>query len=167
MPAESRLILTGAESFPEGLAGRWLDERMSWDIVVDRQGRISEIIHSMGRVTVRPGEITKVPLIKGGEGMMRPGEWVLQYDAESREMLVSIDIDSMRFQVGAQIVEGSCRDVLYGTVSEDGRTWVANWNTYPKYFVTTEEFGHKELPMDEHLQDMGVITFKRAPEEDK
>lgn len=164
VPRKSELVLVGTESFPENLAGRWLDDRMRWDIVIEKNGQISEVIHNMGRVTVKMGQVSKVPLKDGGEGIMQPGEWVLQYDADSREMAISVDIDKVRFQVGSQIVEGSCRDLLYGEVSEDYSTWVAQWNTFPTYYVTTGEYEHHQLPMDEHLENMGTITFKRIPD---
>jgi hypothetical protein len=164
IPDKSELVLIGTSSFPENLAGRWLDDRMRWDIVIEKDGQISEVIHNMGRVTVKLGQVTNVPLRDGGEAIMQPGQWVLQYDGDSREMAISLDIDKVRFQMGSQIVEGFCRDFLYGEVSEDYSTWVAHWNTFPKYYVTAGEYDHYELPMDEHLQDMGVITFKRVPD---
>ena len=69
------VIIDGDGEFPEFLAGRWQADKGGWEIVFEPDGKISSAVVSLGRVRMKPGEVTQTQMVLGGEGLFRPGKW--------------------------------------------------------------------------------------------
>ena len=119
--------------FPEFLAGRWKSNKDGWQIVFEKDGTISSIVHTLGRVRIKAGQATTVPMKKGGKGVFEPGKWTVNYVPSSRELTVSIALKKAYIEVGDNILKCKSTDVFTGKVSEDGKTWDVAWMSFPDY----------------------------------
>jgi len=155
------VVIEGLGPGPEFLAGIWTADRGGWKFVFEKDGSIGGIIHTMGRAALRPGQITKVPLKKGGKGYYEPGTWRIVYDSDLSELTVEIELKSFKAQIGKNIVEGNSTDIFVGPISIDGRQWDAQWYSYPEYYVTIGEYDHHKLPMDPNENPKGVLIFSK------
>ena len=61
------------------------------------------------------------------------------------------------------MVEGKSHDIFIGKVSEDGTEWVADWITYPEYFITTDKFDRHQLEVTD-INPRGPLVFKKVVE---
>ena len=120
------VIIDGDGQFPASLAGTWKANEGGWEIVFEQDGSISSAVISLGRVRIKPGHVTTVPMKLGGKGTFEPGQWTVQYLQEQRELIVEIKIDYFRTELGDSIVKGRTHDFFVGSVSEDGRLWWAD-----------------------------------------
>jgi len=156
------IITTDSKPFPKELAGKWTSEKSKWEFTIEKDGAVSSILHPFGLVTIIPGKTTNVPLIDEGKAELKAGKCVVQYTQQSRELIIEVNIDQMKWKKSKEILEGSVKDILWGKVSDDGTMWEAQWQTFPKYIVTTEGYNKYELPMDEGGDDQGVVVFKKS-----
>jgi hypothetical protein len=154
-----QVILIGTNKLPSQYVGRWVADREGWEINIEKDGRVSSIVHTIGRAPLINGHTTTVDLIENGKGTIRAGKWIVQYNDKTKELVVEINIDKFRFVKGQQIVEGSSQDIFMGTISKDNQHWVAAWTSFPKYYVTTEAYNYYELPRDEGSEDQGFLDF--------
>jgi hypothetical protein len=138
------------KSFPESLAGRWAEGPMggSREFVLKKDGTLESVVIGLGGERIKPGEITKVPLITG-EGVFEPGTWYVSYSAKEKQLYVEINIKHFKMQAGANVVEGNLREVFFGKVSEDGTKWETTYTSYPEYYVTTDVIKKKSLKEDQ------------------
>jgi hypothetical protein len=157
------ILLTEGGAFPAELAGVWIADREDWQILLQPDGSIASCLHTVGRVPAKPGQTTQVPLSQEGMGLVEAGKWSTQYTRSTRELAVEIVINRFTFAKAADVIEGKSRDLFVGRVSNDGKTWTAEWTTQPEYTVTTDTDNQVKLPMDEEGQIMGPITFTRQP----
>ena len=58
-------IIDGDGRFPSFIAGTWRADRGGWEIVFEPDGKISSAVVSLGRVRIRPGQVTTTAEIKG------------------------------------------------------------------------------------------------------
>lgn len=156
------VLLTDSKAFPKKLAGKWIEAENKWEITFEKNGTVSSILHPFGLVNIVPGKTTIVPLIDDGNANIQAGKCVVQYSHQTRELVIEINIDNMLWNKGKEILEGNSKDIIWGKVSDDGTTWEAQWQSFPKYFVTTEGYNKYELPMDEGGDDKGIIVFKKS-----
>ncbi len=164
-PNENKVILIGTDSFPKELVGQWAANAGGWEISFEENGSISSFVHTIGRVRVKTGQTTIIPLIENGKGTFKPGKCFVQYTADTRELAVEIVLNSYCMKKGKEVIEGNSRDVFIGKVSGNGWTWAANWMTFPKFVVTTEGYRKYELPMRPGDEEQGDVIFsKRIPE---
>ena len=85
--------IDGDGDFPDFLVGRWKADRGGWEIIFEPDGSISSAVVSIGRITMKPGQITTVPMKLGGKGTFEPGRWSVQYSQDRRELIVEIVIE--------------------------------------------------------------------------
>ncbi len=127
------VIIDGEGKFPASMAGTWKANRSKWKITFEEDGTISSAVINMGNRRIVPGQTRRVPLKKGGKGIYEPGQWTVQYSPDSRELIVEIVMAHIRLEMGGRIIDGSASDTFMGVVSEDGKTWIALWNSVPDY----------------------------------
>jgi len=158
------VIIEGGGEFPQFLVGRWKDEKKGWEIVFEPDGSISWAIHTIARVRVKPGQVTTVPMRRGGKGVFEAGQWAVQYAPENRELTVEIVLEHYRAEMGEQALKGSSRDIFIGQVSEDGQEWRADWFAFPEYVVSTDIYDNYKLPVDYNYNPRSELVFKKIVE---
>ena len=128
------VIIEGGDEFPEFLVGRWDATIGAYrQIIFAADGSISAVGISVGIPGAKPArlipnETTVVEMEYGRQQTVKLGDCVADYSPETRELIVFIDVEHLRMVYGPDlIVEGNRKDVLVGTVSEDGKTWEAGW----------------------------------------
>jgi len=156
------VIVDGDEQFPTSLVGTWKSNDGIWEIVFEPGGKISSAVISLGRVRIKPGQVTTVPMKLGGKGIFEPGQWTVQYLQEQRELTVEIKIDSFRTELGDDIVKGQTHDFFIGSVSEDGKLWWADRFTFPEYIADTENYHNYKLPFDPNDNPRESLVFQKV-----
>jgi len=118
--------------FPESMVGVWevvVNEYSGskWGIKFEPDGSINKIIHSLaGPVNVTEGGVSaEGPEDSYYDFVMGPCE--ARYIPETRMIKVKIIVDYFIMKLPADELEGKIEDYIEGPVSEDGKTWKANW----------------------------------------
>jgi hypothetical protein len=155
------VIIEGGDSFPDFLAGTWKADNGGWEFVFEPDGTISSAIVSLGRVRIKPGEVTTVPMLLGGKGVFKPGPWTVQYSYEQRQLIVDIKIESFRVELGESVVKGRTQDVFVGSISGDGRLWWAERFTYPEYIADTKKFPNHKLTVERSDTPREGLLFQK------
>ncbi len=117
------VIIEGDGKFPEFLVGTWRANKDNWEFVFEADGTISSAVISLGRVEIRPGQITTIPTKKGGKGVFEPGQWLVHYAPAERQLTVKISLEHFRMEMGGQAIEGKDTNIFAGKVDEDGTWW--------------------------------------------
>ena len=133
------VIIEGGGEFPEFLVGEWKADKHGWQFVFEPDGAISSMVHTMGRIQLKPGQVTTVPMKLGGKGVFEPGKWMVHYAPADRELTVKIILKNFYAELGEDVVEGKSTDVFAGPVSQDGKVWLADWTSFPDYTAHTAE----------------------------
>lgn len=108
--------------FPEFLAGTWRGDRLGWVLVIEPEGSISSAVVAFGQTWMEPNTKLDVEAREGGHGSYESGDFTLEYDTQSREITISLElIDIYMYMVKAEL-RGSIEYLISGTVSEDGKT---------------------------------------------
>ncbi|GAJ19845.1 unnamed protein product, partial [marine sediment metagenome] len=94
------VFIEGDGEFPEFLVGRWKADKHGWQFVFEPDGAISSAVISLGRVRMKPGEITTVPMKMDGKGIFEPGEWMVHYAPVGRELTVKISLKNFYVELG-------------------------------------------------------------------
>jgi len=161
------VVIDGDGQFPDFLVGRWTADTGGWEIVFEPNGTISSAVVSLGRVRMRPGQVTTVPMQLGGKGVFEPGPWVVQYSHEQRELIVEIAIDRFRVELGKSVLHGKTRDIFVGSISADGRLWWAERFSFPEYVADTKKYHNHRLIVDPNDAPHEGVLFQKAPEESR
>ena len=113
MPIKPAVEVTidGDGTFPDYLVGRWKADRGGWEFVFEPDGTISSAVVSIGRVTLKPGQTTTVPMQLGGKGVFEPGRWAVQYSHARRALIVEIVIDRFHVELGDSVLRGRTQDL--------------------------------------------------------
>ena len=151
--------------FPSYLVGTWIADRGGWEFVFDSEGKITSAVVSIGRVRLKPGRKTTVPMEMGGKGTFIPGLWTVQYLPDQRQLIVEISINSFSVGLGENIIKGSTRDFFIGQVSKDGTQWWTERFSYPEYIVDTDKFPNYKLPTDPNENPRENILFQKVPKQ--
>jgi len=158
------VIIEGGESFPDFLAGTWKADRGGWEFVFEPDGTISSAVVSLGRVRLKPGQVTTVPMLLGGKGVFKPGPWTVQYSYEPRELIVDIKIENFRVELGESVIKGRTQDIFVGSISGDGRLWWAERFSYPEYIADTKEHPDYKLTAERSDAPREGLLFQKVPE---
>ncbi len=148
------VTIDGGVRFPAELAGRWkAGGKYGWDIVFEKDGSISSVIHTLGRFKLEPGKETIVPMKEEGQSVLDPGEWKVAYNPAGRVLEVEIVLDYFYCEMGEGHIEGDRRDIFAGPVSKDGKKWEVDWTFFmectamigeePTDLSTDPEYGEK------------------------
>ncbi len=157
------VIIEEGVAFPKSLAGTWKSQgRSSWEFVIERNGTISSVIHSIGSVKLEPRQVTEVPMKQKGKGVFRPGLWTVRYSHRTNSLSIEIVLDYFRAQKGNEIVEGSSTDLFIGPITIDGQQWEPEWFSFPKFVVSTDVFKDRELPVDYNDNPRATLIFEKV-----
>ena len=156
------VIIEGGGEFPQFLVGRWKTDKYRWQFVFEPDGTISSAVLNMGGIEIIPGQTTTLPTRGGGEAIFKPGLWMVQYDPQFRELTVEIVMDYIHFEMGPSLLEGKAKDVFIGEVSQDGKTWRADWFGFPDYMAYTSQT--KRLTVTPEESFLGTLTFEKLQE---
>lgn len=156
------VIIEGGGEFPQFLVGRWKAENGRWEFVFEPDGTISSVVISLGRVRIKPGQVTTVPMRGGGKGVFKAGQWMVQYSPDDRELAVEVVVDYFHLDMGSRGLEGHRTDWFVGPVSEDWQIWEAEWFTFPKYIILKPE--PVEFPLDPNNNPVGTLVFRKQRE---
>ena len=64
----------------------------------------------------------------------------MTYNPKHRELIVEIVIEELKVVLASQVLmEGRGVDLFSGTISEDNKTWEAEWLTFPEYYGPSPE----------------------------
>ena len=70
---------------------------------------------------------------KRGETKYTPGDWLVVYSPESRELAVEIEMRDIYVEMTGAVVHGKSTNYFVGTVSEDGTRWKATLFSSPDF----------------------------------
>lgn len=116
-------------SFPAHLAGVWKTDQARWIFTLDSKGQISKMRHFVGMVIDVPeGGLTE-EWKDGATATYFLGPCYTEYDPQTRQLSIIVNIDRYIIEFLNGTMEGSYRDHLVGPVSEDGLTWKPLWNS--------------------------------------
>jgi hypothetical protein len=119
------------EKFPDFLVGKWIADpngEVKWAFIFEADGSILKFRHFVGMdFVVAEGGLTE-PWKGTAEATYGLGPCYTEYDPNSRNLSVVINIDNYIITFPDGSMEGSFHDTLSGPVGEDGSTWAATWN---------------------------------------
>jgi hypothetical protein len=159
------VIIEGDGEFPEFLVGVWKADKGGWEFVFEPDGTISSAVITMGRVRMKPGEVTTVPMKMGGKGVFEPGEWMVYYAPAGRELMVRILLKNMYVELGKDVLEGKSTDVFAGPISQDGTLWQVEWTSFPYYVAHTAENPNFIMTEDPNVGISDFLVFEKVTEE--
>ncbi len=120
--------------FPESVVGLWKtkfpNSLIKWEIKFEPNGSIKKIFHSLaGNINVDEGGVDgNVP--GGSYYVFVMGPCEARYIPKTRTLKVKIIVDYFLFSFPAGDLEGRMEDYFEGPVSEDGKTWKADWRDF-------------------------------------
>ena len=155
------VLVADGGKFPEFLAGKWREKENGWEFVIEPDGKISSLVHTIGRVTIRPGRTTTVPMIKKGKGVYEPGPWLVYYAPDELELTIKVSLRHFLARFGKNRIVGESTDIFAGTVEPNSNFWTADWTSYPEYIVTTDTYKDYKLPMDPNEYSKGDLIFEK------
>jgi hypothetical protein len=158
-----KTVVVGGREFPDFLVGRWVADRHGWEFVLERDGRISSAVISLGRVRVTPGQTIIVPTRSGSEAIFTPGSWLVHYEPDTKTLTVKIVMDHVRAEMAGNILEGSSTDIFAGPVSPAGDTWQTEWTTFTCYTAHTPEGTSFDLSTDPVYGETEPLLFRKTP----
>ena len=159
--------LINTDQFPKELVGHWVDDRHGWEFWLNDKGQLLGLVHTMARVRIVPGKVNSYKLIDEGNGRIEPGEMLVQYDGQTRELVIEVELDHYEWIKNNDVIEGNRKDAFIGNVSEDGMKWPVVWLS--KEYITAETGTQEKrvLMQDEDIKEHGALTFTReAPPEE-
>jgi hypothetical protein len=157
-----QVTVRGGGKFPEYLAGKWVSDKV-WEFNFEPNGVISSAVLNLGAVEVKPGQITKVPMLNGGEGVFEPGKWLVDYDPHTRELTIEVSLKDFELQMGGKVVlEGTSRDIFVGKVSESGDYWNSVWTRDEEFTAHTKDFPNYKLPGDPNADEVIPVVFEKV-----
>ncbi len=119
--------ISGNGQFPGHLVGTWRCEDGRWSFTFDKDGKISIMNHAMGDIEIYPGKRKEVEMKGDKKGFFEPGRWYVQYDPVYKELMVEINIDRVYMEINDTYLDGSRKDRFIGNISDDRKTWEADW----------------------------------------
>ncbi len=159
------VIIEGGGEFPEFLVGKWKADKDGWEFVFQPDGTISSAVISLGRVRLKPGQVTTVPMKMGGKGIYEPGEWMVHYAPAGRELMVKISLKNFYVELGKGVVEGKSTDIFAGPISQDGKVWLADWTSFPDYTAHTAEHPNFILSDGTDAAITKALVFEKVEEQ--
>jgi hypothetical protein len=158
------VIIDGDGQFPDFLVGTWKADTGGWEFVFEPSGTISSAVISLGRVRMRPGQVTTMPMQMGGQGVYEPGTWAVQYSHQQRELLVEITIERFRIELGDSVLKGSTHDIFVGSISQDGQLWWAERFSRPQYIADTKKYHNRKLTVEPSDKPVEGLLFQKVQE---
>ncbi len=145
--------------FPPGVAGTWQADGSPWKIVLSKDGKVKSALVPMGEAEVSPNKTTKFEMKDGKMSHITAGECFAEYKPVERELFVSIQQKDIHIAMGNDALDGNSLDIIKGPVSEDGKTWNAEW-------INIINYGPR-FPQDENDIAPEPLTFRKVEEKKK
>jgi hypothetical protein len=152
--------------FPESLAGTWRCWEKELEIIFEPNGSISLAVIPFGKAEMGPNatvEFNEVDL--HSRGFFETGPFTTSYKPATRELTVELSLKNYRVEIddGKGVIEGNSTDILVGKVSEDGKTWQADWFSIPVYYVTTEYYNNFKVRLDPngYFEPQGTFIYHK------
>lgn len=124
-------IVDSNEQFPEFLVGVWKADEYNWTFKFEPDGTILRLEHMLaGKVRMEEGGSQLEGREEGSYAVFIMGPYNVNYTASTRELSVRIVLDYFRMEMPIGVLEGASDDYFKGLVSEDGKTWKADWIGY-------------------------------------
>ena len=155
-----QVVVEGGGQFPESLAGKWITENEGWEFNFEPNGMISMAIFPQGRPRMKPGQTTKVPMVGNGEGVYVPGDWLVGYNPENRELTVKVSLKSIHIRMGDSSIDGKTTDIFVGQISENGKIWNTIWTSFCDYTGHTPQSPNSKMPTDPNGETKPLIFTK-------
>jgi hypothetical protein len=133
IPGSLEVIVEGDGEFPEFLVGKWVGDKDGWGFIFESGGKILVAKISMARVEIVPGVVKTMPTISDEDAIFVPGDWLVLYSPDSRELTVNMAMNYIKIEMGDQVFQGKTRDIVTGTISEDGELWRTIVSSFPEY----------------------------------
>ena len=114
-----RQVNSNKKTFPKFLAGTWQGDQLGWELVIEPNGSISSAVVAFGQTWMEPNKKLDVKGQGGGHGTYEAGDFTIEYDTESREITVSLDLKDIYMHMVKAELKGSIEYLISGTVSED------------------------------------------------
>lgn len=124
------------ENFPPQMVGTW-DCQFGplavnrWQITFNPDGTIPKIYHYVfGELIVSDGGIYKDGPDPNTYMVVALGPVDAEYDPATKILTIEVVIDDYEMKLPAGTLKGRIIDKLTGKISEDGKTWNAEWRSY-------------------------------------
>ena len=122
-----KLFEGGKTVLPPDIAGMWKARGEPWKIVLSPDGTVSSALIPMGAVEVRPNQTTEMEMKDGSISTFKAGDCIVEYMPDTRELFVIVEIEEFHIRFLDNRIDGNSIDRFIGPVSEDGKTWMADW----------------------------------------
>ena len=152
-PLSSSRRSTNKVALPPDIAGTWKAREGSWKIVLNPDGTVSSAVIDMGTVEVRPNKATRVEMKDGQFSTYKAGDCIVEYAPATRELYVSVEMEQIHVVYLDNVIDGNSIDRFAGPVSEDGKTWIADW-------IKVFDYGPR-FPQDPNDAYNGPVTFEK------
>ena len=152
----------GGGRFPSALAGTWKAEGHGWEFVFEPDGTISSAVIDEGMIRVTPAKkVHTVELKNNGMGTYKLGQWTVNYSPEQWELAVEVVVDDFFLDMKTFGLKGQMNDWFVGTVSQDFRTWRAEWFSFPTYVTLLPGEKESALPEDPNTNAIDTLVFRK------
>jgi len=138
---------------PPEVAGTWQGRNSLWKITLNPDGTVSSAHIDMGNVDVRPNKATRVEMRDGQFSTYKAGDCIVEYTPATRELYVSVEMEQIRVVYLDNVIDGNSIDRFAGPVSQDGKTWIADW-------IKVFDYGPR-FPQDPNDTYNGPVTFEK------
>ena len=118
---------TGKTVLPPDIAGTWKAQDSPWKIVLSPEGKVSSAVIPMGEVEIKPNQTTKAEMKDGSISTFTAGDCAVEYTPIKRELYVCIEMEKIDIKFLNNVIAGNSIDRFVGTVSQDGKSWKADW----------------------------------------
>lgn len=126
--------VNGKNAFPEFLVGVWeapFTPSSKWGVKFEKDGSIKKIIHHWaGPINLDEGGKQEPGQEEGTYFVIVMGPCDAEYDAETRTLKMKIITEHWTMKFPQETLTGNQKDYFVGTVSDDGKTWNAQWRSY-------------------------------------
>jgi len=138
---------------PPDIAGTWKARKDPWKIILSPDGTVSSAVIDMGTVEVRPNKTTKVEMRDGQFSTYKAGDCIVEYTPATRDLYVSVEMEQIHVVYLDNVIDGNSIDRFAGPVSQDGKTWIADW-------IKVFDYGPR-FPQDPNDTYNGPVTFEK------
>lgn len=143
----------GQTVLPPDIAGTWKARGEPWKIVLSPDGTVSSALIPLGAVEVRPNQTTEMEMKDGSISTFKAGDCIVEYMPDTRELFVCVEVEEFHIVFLDNRIDGNTIDRFIGPVSEDGKTWMADW-------ISVFDYGPR-FPQDPNDIIAEPLTFEK------
>ena len=153
----ARLVGERKVILPPEVVGIWRANDSPWVIELSPDGKVVKALVPMTESEIRPNQTTKVKMADGSTSTLKAGDCPVEYNLQTRELTVTIELKAFHVRYYEERIDGNSTDMFIGQVSQDGRTWYADWMTFFDY--------GPRFPQDKNDPNdifMGSLLFRKV-----